>query len=64
MFFALALLTFLVHSGAWTTLWAAIIMLLAAPVPAIMLYIYSNPIAMGLIDIASLVEAVMERSRG
>jgi len=64
MFFALALLTFLVHSGAWTTLWAAIIMLLAAPIPAVMLYIYSNPIAMGLIDIAALVEAVMERSRG
>ena len=64
MFFALALVTFLVHSGVWTTLWAAIILLLAAPVPAIMLYIYSNPVAMGLIDIASLVEAVMERSRG
>ncbi|MCS5707275.1 DUF4239 domain-containing protein [Synechococcus sp. FGCU-3] len=64
MFFALALLAFLVHNGAWTTTWVATILLLAAPVPAVMLYIYSNPISLGLIDITALLEAVMERSRG
>lgn len=62
MYFALALLTFLVQGGAWTTTWAATILLLAAPVPAVMLYVYANPIALGLLDITTIVEAVMERS--
>jgi hypothetical protein len=62
MYFALALLAFLVQEGAWTTTWAAIILLLAAPIPAVMLFVYSNPIANGLIDIAAILEAVLERS--
>ena len=64
MFFALALLAFLVHNGLWTTTWVATILLLAAPVPAVMLFVYSNPISLGLIDITALLEVVMERSRG
>jgi hypothetical protein len=64
MFFALALLAFLVHNGLWTTTWVAVILLLAAPVPAVMLFVYSNPISLGLIDITALLEVVMERSRG
>jgi hypothetical protein len=64
MFFALALLAFLVHNGIWTTTWVATILLLAAPVPAVMLYIYSNPIALDLINITELLQVVMERSRG
>ena len=62
MFFALALLAFLVHVGPWTTTWVATILLLAAPVPAVMLYVYSNPISNGLIDITATVERVLERS--
>ena len=62
MYFALALLAFLVQGGAWTTLWVVIILLLSAPVPAVMLYVYSNPIANGLIDLTAMIEAVLERS--
>lgn len=62
MYFALALLAFLVQGGAWTTLWVVTILLLSAPVPAVMLFIYSNPIANGLIDITAALEAVLERS--
>ncbi|MFM7465401.1 MAG: hypothetical protein ACKO28_08040 [Cyanobium sp.] len=62
MFFALALLAFLVHVGPWTTTWVATILLLAAPVPAVMLYVYSKPISNGLIDITATVERVLERS--
>jgi hypothetical protein len=62
MYLALALLAFLVQSGAWTTLWVAIILLLSAPVPAVMLFVYSNPISSGLIDITATLEAVLARS--
>jgi len=62
MFFALALLAFLVHVGAWTTTWVATILLFAAPVPAVMLFVYSNPLSNGLIDITTTVERVLERS--
>jgi hypothetical protein len=62
MYLALALLSFLVQSGAWTTLWVAIILLLSAPVPAVMLFVYSNPIASGLISITSTLEGVLARS--
>lgn len=62
MYFALALLAFLVQGGAWTTTWVVVILLLAAPVPAVMLFVYSNPIANGLIDIAATLDAVLERS--
>ena len=55
MYLALALLSFLVQSGAWTTLWVAIILLLSAPVPAVMLFVYSNPIT-------STLEGVLARS--
>lgn len=62
MYFALALFAFLVQSGAWTTLWVATILLQSAPVPAVMLFVYANPIANGLIDITATLEAVLERS--
>lgn len=62
MYFALALLAFLVQGGAWTTTWVATILLLAAPVPAVMLFVYSNPIASGLINITATLERVLERS--
>ena len=62
MYFALALMAFLVQGGAWTTLWVVTILLLSAPVPAVMLFVYSNPIANGLLDITSILEAVLERS--
>jgi hypothetical protein len=62
MYFALALLAFLVQGGAWTTLWVVFILLLSAPVPAVMLYVYSNPIANGLIDLTAMIETVLERS--
>jgi hypothetical protein len=55
-------LAFLVQGGAWTTTWVLIILLLAAPVPAVMLFVYANPIANGLIDIAATLDAVLERS--
>jgi hypothetical protein len=64
MFFALALFAFLVQSGAWTLTWVAAILLLSAPVPAMLLYVYSNPIGLGLLDITAILEAVMERSLG
>ena len=62
MYFALALLAFLVQGGAWTTIWVATILLLAAPVPAVMLFVYANPIANGLIDITATIELALERS--
>lgn len=62
MFFALALLAFFVHSNGLATLWAAIILLIAAPVPAILLSIYNNSIAHGLINIARSMEQVLERN--
>jgi hypothetical protein len=62
MYFALALLAFLVQSGSWTTLWVATILLLSAPVPAVLLFVYANPIANGLVDITATIEAVLERS--
>ena len=62
MYLAIALLSFLVQSGAWTTLWVAIILLLSAPVPAVMLFVYSNPIASGLINIIATLGAVLARS--
>jgi hypothetical protein len=31
-------------------------------VPAVMLFVYSNPIASGLIDITAILEAVLARS--
>jgi hypothetical protein len=40
----------------------AIILLLSAPVPAVMLFVYSNPIASGLINITATLEAVLARS--
>ena len=62
MFFALALLAFLVNNGAWTLTWSAIILLLSAPIPPVLLFIYSNPIAIGLINITKIFERAMERS--
>jgi hypothetical protein len=62
MFLALALLAFLVHNGTWTTLWVASILLLSAPVPPVLLFIYANPISFGLIDIPATIRAVMERN--
>jgi hypothetical protein len=62
MYFALALLACLVHSGPWTTTWVVLILLLAAPVPAVLLFVYSNPLANGLIDITATLDAVLERS--
>ena len=62
MYFALALLAFLVQGGAWTTTWVATILLLAAPVPAVMLFVYANPIANGLIDITATIEVALGRS--
>lgn len=62
MYFALALMAFLVQSGAWTLTWVATILLLAAPVPAVMLFVYANPIANGLIDITATLNGVLERS--
>lgn len=61
MYFALALMVFLVNSGSWTITWAAIVLLLSAPVPVILLFIYSNPIAYNLINITSIFESIMER---
>ena len=61
MYFALALMVFLVNSGSWTLTWAAIVLLLSAPVPVILLFIYSNPIAHNLINITSTFESIMER---
>jgi hypothetical protein len=51
-----------VHSGPWTTTWVVLILLLAAPVPAVLLFVYSNPLANGLIDITATLDAVLERS--
>ena len=62
LYFALALMAFLVQGGAWTTLWVVTILMLSAPVPAVMLFVYSNPITNGLLDITSILEAVLERS--
>jgi len=62
MYFALTLLAYLVHNGKWTTLWLTTILLMSAPIPAVMLFIYSNPIAYGLFDMMSPFRAVLARS--
>lgn len=62
MYFALALIAYLVHSGSWSIIWLTIILMMSAPVPAVMLFIYSNPIAYGLFDMTSPFRAVLARS--
>ncbi|MBW0166920.1 MAG: DUF4239 domain-containing protein [Vulcanococcus sp.] len=62
MYFALTLLSYLVHNGKWTTVWLTAILLMSAPIPAVMLFIYSNPIAYGLFDMTSPFRAVLARS--
>lgn len=62
MYFALALIAYLVHTGSWSVIWLTIILMMSAPVPAVMLFIYSNPIAYGLFDMTSPFRAVLARS--
>lgn len=62
MYFALALLAYLVHNGRWTVIWLTTILMMSAPIPAVMLFIYSNPIAYGLFDMTAPFRAVLARS--
>jgi hypothetical protein len=62
MYFALALLAYLVHNGRWTVIWLTTILMMSAPIPAVMLFIYSNPIASGLFDMTAPFRAVLARS--
>lgn len=62
MYFALALIAYLVHNGNWTVIWLTVILMMSAPIPAVMLFIYSNPIAYGLFDMTSPFRAVLARS--
>lgn len=62
MYFALALLAYLVHNGRWTVIWLTTILMMSAPIPAVMLFIYSNPIAYGLFDMTAPFRAVLARN--
>jgi Protein of unknown function (DUF4239) len=62
MYFALALPAFLVHSDRTSLTWVTVILLLSAPVPAVLLALYSNPFASGLINMTATLDAVLERS--
>ena len=62
MYAALALLAYLVQGGRWTVTWVSVILMLSAPVPCVLLHIYSHPFSSGLLNIASVVDAVLERS--
>jgi len=62
MYFALTLLAYLVHNGSWSIIWLTVILLMSAPIPAVMLFIYSNPIAYGLLDMTTPFRAVLARS--
>ena len=62
MHFTMALLSYLVHNGKWSIIWLTTILMMSAPIPAIMLFIYSNPIAYGLFDMTTPFRAVLARS--
>jgi hypothetical protein len=62
MYAALALLAYLVQGGRWTVTWVSVILMLSAPVPCVLLHIYSHPFSSGLLNIARVVDAVLERS--
>lgn len=62
MFFALAQWTFLVHPDRRGQRWAGMILILSGPIPAILLYAYSHPFAVGLIQIRPTLDNVLQRN--
>lgn len=62
MYFMFAFLSFSVHRGASSLLWLTFILLFAFPVPAVMLFLYSNPLAAGLYDLASQFAPILARN--
>lgn len=62
MYFTFAFLAFSVHRGFPSLFWLAMILLFAFPVPAVMLFLYSNPLAAGLYDLAAQFAPVLARN--
>lgn len=62
MYAALALLAYLVQGGRWTVTWVTLILMLSAPVPCVLLHAYAHPFSSGLLNIATVFEAVLERN--
>lgn len=62
MYFTFAFLSFSVHRGTMTLIWLAFILLFAFPVPAVMLFLYSNPLAAGLYDLTSQFAPILARN--
>ena len=62
MFFMFAFVAFSVHRGMQSLLWMSFILLVAFPVPAIMLFLYSNPLAAGLYDLSLQFAPVLSRN--
>lgn len=62
MFFTLSACTFLIHERHHENFFLPIILVAAPPIPALLLYIYSNPVSFKLVDIAQMFNAALSRS--
>ena len=62
MYFTFAFLSYSVHRGLSSLLWLTLILLLAFPVPAVMLFLYSNPLAAGLYDLSAQFTPILARN--
>jgi len=51
MYAAMALTAFLIHPLGLANVWVAMILTVTAPIPPVLLYVYSNPLLAGLVDI-------------
>lgn len=61
MYLAFSFLAFTVHNGMSSLLWMTSILLVAFPIPAVMLFLYSNPIAAGVFDLTAQYGFVLAR---
>lgn len=62
MYFAFACVAYTVHNGLFTVCWLTAILLLSCPVPVVMLYLYSSPLAAGIYDLAAQFAPVLARN--
>ncbi len=62
LFLAFSIFSFSIHKDLYSQLFSGLIILLAAPIPAVIIYIYSNPFKAGLIDIAQALNIVLSRN--
>ena len=62
MYGAMALTAFLVHPSASANGWVALILAITAPIPPVLLFVYSNPLLAGLVDIPAAFMGLLSRN--